>query len=64
MEDNSVDYVILEQLGYHSTEKYLFPAVQKYEPYFPRVLHINNPFSDNPSVFPRTTSLYLFDCGH
>ena len=45
MEDNSVDYVILEQLGYHSTEKYLFPAVQKYEPYFPRVLHINNPFT-------------------
>lgn len=38
-----VDYVVIEQLGYSSTPRYLVPAVQQYNQYFPVVWHLQNP---------------------
>lgn len=41
--ENQVDYVILDALGYGSTPRYLFPAIQQYPQYFQRVLvHYEN----------------------
>jgi hypothetical protein len=40
---NNVDYVIIEQLGFSSTAKYLVPAVQKNPDKFDLVLHLQNP---------------------
>ena len=40
---NNVDYVIIEQLGFSSTAKYLVPAVQKNPDKFDMILHMQNP---------------------
>ncbi|MDR1121181.1 MAG: phospholipid carrier-dependent glycosyltransferase [Dysgonamonadaceae bacterium] len=41
--DKQVDYVILEQLGYSSTVRYLYPAIQQYTSLFYTVWHLSNP---------------------
>lgn len=38
-----VDFVILEQLGYGSTPRYLYPAIQQYPELFPIIWHLPNP---------------------
>lgn len=43
MVDHKVDYVILEQLGYSSTPRYLYPALQARPQYFPLVWQLKNP---------------------
>lgn len=43
LKDYPFDYVILEQLGYGSTSKYLYPAIQAYPDKFELVLHLKNP---------------------
>jgi hypothetical protein len=40
---NNVDYVVIEQLGFSSTAKYLVPAVQKNMDKFDVVLQLPNP---------------------
>ena len=40
---NKVDYVVIEQLGFSSTAKYLVPAVQKNQDKFDLVLQLPNP---------------------
>jgi hypothetical protein len=40
---NKVDYVVLEQLGYSSTFRYLLPAIEKHEELFIPVMHLPNP---------------------
>lgn len=41
--NNKTEYVILEQLGYSSTPRYLYPAIQKYPQLFTLVHHMQNP---------------------
>lgn len=41
--DSNTDYVILEQLGFSSTGRYLYPAIQKNPDLFPIVMHLKNP---------------------
>ena len=41
--DKNVDYVILDQLGYSSTSRYLLPAIQKNQKLFNTVMHLKNP---------------------
>jgi hypothetical protein len=41
--DANVDYVVLEQLGYSSTARYLYPAIQKHPECFTPVMHLENP---------------------
>jgi hypothetical protein len=41
--NNNVDYVVIEQLGFSSTAKYLVPAVQKNQDKFEVVLQLPNP---------------------
>lgn len=43
--DKKVDFVVLEQLGYSSTARYLFPAVQKNNELFQIRIHLKNPDS-------------------
>lgn len=43
MQKNSVDYVVIDQLGYSSTGRYLIPAVQKYPEKFPIIKHLKEP---------------------
>ena len=38
-----VEYVILEQLGFSSTGRYLYPAIAEYPELFPIVWHLPNP---------------------
>lgn len=38
-----VDFVVLEQLGYSSTYRYLYPAIQQHPDLFPVVWHLKNP---------------------
>lgn len=38
-----VDYVMLEQLGFSSTSRYLYPAIQKYPQLFTLHKHLTNP---------------------
>lgn len=38
-----VDYVVIEQLGYSSTHRYLYPAIQKNQNLFRTVMHLKNP---------------------
>lgn len=38
-----VDFVVIEQLGFSSTPRYLVPAIQAYSRYFPVVWHLENP---------------------
>lgn len=40
---NGIDYVVLDQMGYSSTGRYLYPAIQKYPEKFPLVLQLKNP---------------------
>ncbi len=40
---NKVDFVILEQLGYSSTGRYLYPAIQKNQELFTPVMHLKDP---------------------
>lgn len=40
---NKTEYVVLEQLGYSSTVRYLHPAIQKYPRFFTLVYHLQNP---------------------
>lgn len=40
---SKTDYVILEQLGYSSTARYLYPAIQANPDLFPIVMHLKNP---------------------
>jgi len=40
---NNVDYIILEQLGYSSTYRYLLPAIQKNTELFTSKIHLKNP---------------------
>ncbi|MDR0995219.1 MAG: hypothetical protein LBL81_02895 [Tannerella sp.] len=41
--DAKVQYVVLEQLGYSSTSRYLYPAIQKHPACFQVVMHLANP---------------------
>ncbi len=41
--NSGTDYVVLEQLGYSSTGRYLYPAIQKNPELFPIVMHLKNP---------------------
>lgn len=36
--DKNVSYVVLDNLGYSSTPRYLYPAIQKYPQFFPEAL--------------------------
>ncbi len=40
---SNVDYVVLDQLGYSSTARYLYPAVQKNPKLFKPVIHLKKP---------------------
>lgn len=40
---NKVDYVVLEQLGYSSTFRYLYPAIEKHQELFAPVMHLPDP---------------------
>ena len=37
--DSNVEYVVLEQLGFSSTARYLYPAIQKNPDLFPIAMH-------------------------
>ena len=41
--DINADYVVLEQLGYSSTPKYLLPAIQKNQNLFKLEMHLKEP---------------------
>jgi len=43
MVDNKVDFVVLEQLGYGSTYRYLYPTIQQYPQFFVPVWHLQDP---------------------
>lgn len=43
LKSKSVDYVVLEQLGFSSTGRYLYPAIQKYPEKFKVVVQYPNP---------------------
>ncbi|MFQ5750795.1 MAG: hypothetical protein ACE5HI_02260, partial [bacterium] len=43
LKQNDVDYVVLEQLGFGSTYRYLYPAIKKNPGLFPVVFHLKNP---------------------
>lgn len=49
-----VDYVVLDQLGFQSTRRYLYPAIQKYPQNFQVINHQENPdtylFKFNPEI--------------
>lgn len=38
-----VDYVVLDQLGFSSTPRYLFPAIENNPELFPIMIHLKNP---------------------
>lgn len=40
---NKVDYVVLEQLGYSSTFRYLLPTIEKHQELFIPAMHLPNP---------------------
>jgi hypothetical protein len=40
---SKTDYVVLEQLGYSSTGRYLYPAIQKHPELFVQVMHLEAP---------------------
>lgn len=43
LEKRGVNFVVLDHLGYSSTGRYLYPAIQKYPNKFKVVLHLKNP---------------------
>ena len=40
---SKIDFVVLEQLGYGSTGRYLYPAIMKNQELFQVVMHLTNP---------------------
>ncbi|WP_372752031.1 ArnT family glycosyltransferase [Labilibaculum sp.] len=58
---NKVDYVVLDQLGFLSTRRYLYPAIQKYPQNFQLINHQENPdtylFKFDPEVKMQSDSL-------
>ena len=40
---NETDYVVLEQLGYSSTNRYLYPVIKRYPNKFKLIKHIKSP---------------------
>jgi hypothetical protein len=40
---SKADYVVLEQLGFSSTPRYLYPAIQSYPALFTLVMHLSEP---------------------
>lgn len=43
LDERSVDYVVLEQLGFGSTARYLYPVIKEYQEKFPVVYQLPNP---------------------
>lgn len=43
LESQGVDYVVLDKLGYSTTARYLYPAVERYPEKFKLVLKLENP---------------------
>ena len=43
MVEAKVDYVVLDQLGFSSTPRYLFPAIENNPELFPVMIHLKNP---------------------
>ena len=43
MLDKKVDFVLVEQLGFGSTYRYLIPCVQRHKEIFKVALHLPNP---------------------
>jgi len=43
LKKKDVRYVVVEQLGFSSTGKYLVPAINKNKQYFRQILHLKNP---------------------
>lgn len=43
MVESGVDYVVLAQLGYGSTKRYLYPAINKNRQLFQAAIHLENP---------------------
>ena len=43
LKSKSTDYVVLEQLGFASTKRYLFPAIKRYPEKFKILKHLKNP---------------------
>ncbi|AUC14147.1 hypothetical protein BTO06_02825 [Tenacibaculum sp. SZ-18] len=43
LKNKNVDYVVLEQLGYSSTSKYLLPAIDRYPQKFKIIKQLSNP---------------------
>lgn len=43
LKEKSVDYVILDKLGYASTERYLYPAIERYRDKFKQLKHLKDP---------------------
>lgn len=43
MHDEGADYVVIDQLGFSSTPRYLVPAINKNRHLFQQVLHLKNP---------------------
>jgi hypothetical protein len=41
--DSKTDYVVFEQLGYSSTARYLYPAIQNNLELFPVVMYLPEP---------------------
>lgn len=43
LKENEVTHVVLDQLGYSSTSRYLYPAIKKYPGKFKVIHHLKNP---------------------
>ena len=41
--NKKADYVVLEQLGYSSTARYLYPAIKEYPQLFKTIIHLEKP---------------------
>ncbi len=41
--NKNADYVVLEQLGYSSTPRYLYPVIKEYPQLFRTIIHLKNP---------------------
>ena len=52
LRDKNVRYVVVDQLGYSSTSKYLAPAINKNPKHFKVILHLKNPDTYLVQFFP------------
>ncbi len=52
LKSKNVKYVVLDQLGYSSTRRYLFPAMKKYPGKFKVIKHLKNPDTYLTEFFP------------